>query len=415
MSEIILPQLPPSCKPLQFASLDSLAFAGGVPVLRATLKQEFSDFRVAEQLAYQFSGEGEHLCICVEKTNHSTVDVVKRLCRLCAVSQAAIGYAGMKDRRAITKQWFSLHLAEDQETGLAEFESESLRIVARHRNARKIKIGSHKSNHFRIRLRNCQGPQAEFETRLNRIKAEGVPNYFGKQRFGRELSNLTQVQSLMESVAGGAGTEATATRVLPGQKFKRGMLFSAARSYLFNQLLSLRLEQGSWNQYLPGDVLNLNGSNRSFVLKNESEWDQLLQRRLESFDIHITGLLPGLTDAKDNYASSGKTADIEEAVCKQFTLLTEGLRYFGVQASRRALRFCPIDLRWQWTESELDESSEGACDLLLDFSLVKGAYATSLLRELCDAIEPEQQQNSNNDRNQAAIDQQVATRGFSLE
>ncbi len=376
---------------MEFASLDNLAFAYGFPVLQATLKREFADFRVDEQLGFQFSGEGEHLCICVEKTNYSTVDVARRLSQLCGVSQSAIGYAGMKDRRAVAKQWFSLQLAEDQETGLAKFESKALRIVDQCRNARKIKIGSHKSNHFRIRLRNCQGLQAEFEARLNRINSGGVPNYFGEQRFGQELSNLTQVQSLMESVLRGGGAEATATKALLRQKFKRGMLFSAARSYLFNQLLSVRVEQGSWNHYLPGDVLNLDGTNCSLVLNNELEWDQLLQRRLESFDIHITGLLPGLVDTKDKYVSSGKAADIEDAVCKQFALLTEGLRYFGLRASRRALRHSPIDLGWQWTESELAESRGGAYDLLLDFSLVKGAYATSLLRELCDTIEPKQQ------------------------
>ena len=119
---------------------------------------------------------------------------------------------------------------------------------------------------------------------------------------------------------------------------------------------------------------------RSFVLKEQDEWDAILQQRLEDFDIHITGPLPGEIDSKDKYVSYGKAADIEDAVCKEFNTLLVGLRHFGLQAARRPLRFRPIDLTWEWLQSE---QSEGSSDLLLDFSLGKGAYATSLLRELC--------------------------------
>jgi len=163
------------------------------------------------------------------------------------------------------------------------------------------------------------------------------------------------------------------------------MLFSAARSYLFNQLLSRRLELGNWNAYTAGDVLNLAGTDRSFALATGVEWDWSLQQRLEDFDIHITGPLPGEVDPKDKYISSGEAADIEEAVCKQFKTLLAGLRHFGLKTARRPLRFRPIDLAWEWQKSE---QKDGASNLLLDFSLGKGAYATSLLRELCVTREP---------------------------
>jgi tRNA pseudouridine13 synthase len=209
-----------------------------------------------------------------------------------------------------------------------------------------------------------------------------VPNYFGSQRFGRDLSNIKQVQSWMGAAldAGSGSVIDSSAASIPKQRFKRSMLFSAARSYLFNQLLSHRLERGNWNGYLHGDVLNLNGTNRSFALGAEVEWDSVLQQRLEDFDIHITGPLPGEVDPKDKYVSYGEAADIEEAVCKQFTTLLAGLRHFGLKTARRPLRFRPIELNWEWQQSE---QIQGASNLLLDFSLGKGAYATSLLRELC--------------------------------
>jgi tRNA(Glu) U13 pseudouridine synthase TruD len=132
-------------------------------------------------------------------------------------------------------------------------------------------------------------------------------------------------------------------------------------------------------------VLNLDGTNRSFALETGVEWDPVLQQRLEDFDIHITGPLPGENDPKDKYVSYGEAADIEEAVCKQFTTLLAGLRHFGLKTARRPLRFRPIDLKWEWLQSE---HTDGASDLLLDFSLGKGGYATSLLRELCVTREP---------------------------
>lgn len=373
-----------------FSGLDSLAFAIGKPTLEATLKQEFTDFRVDEQLSFTFTEKGEHAYLWVEKIDRSTVDVAKKLSEVTGVRGSEIGYSGMKDRRAETRQWFSIKLPADREAELAACESDSLRIIETHRNSRKLKIGSHRSNHFRVLLRDCDGSRIEFEQRLAQIEASGVPNYFGSQRFGRDLSNLTQVQAWMSAeLAAGMDVDSgsNASTPIPKQRFKRSMLFSAARSYLFNQLLSRRLELGNWNTYIVGDVLNLAGTERSFALEAGVEWDTILQQRLEDFDIHITGPLPGEIDSKDKYVSYGEAADIEDAVCKQFSTLLAGLQHFGLKAARRPLRFRPIDLTWEWLQSE---QADGASDLLLDFSLGKGAYATSLLRELCVTREPGQ-------------------------
>jgi|FLOH01.1.fsa_nt_gi tRNA pseudouridine13 synthase len=379
----------------QFVGLDALAYVHEPPPLSASLKQQFSDFRVDEELGFAFTEQGEHVCINIKKTDLSTIEVAKRLSEVTGARKSSIGYAGMKDKRGECTQWFSVQLTELEERALQNFESPSLQILETHRNSRKIRIGSHKSNHFQIRLRDCIGQQSEFDDRLSRIKREGVPNYFGSQRFGWQMSNMTQVQALMISELD-KSVPADADSTVSKKRFKRGMLYSAARSYLFNQLLSQRLESRSWNTYLPGDVLNLNGTDRCFVLPDGAEWDQELQQRLDQFDIHITGVLPGLIDMKDKYVSRGESADIEEAVCKQYDTLLEGLKRCGLQASRRAFRFLPSELKWQWIDAGDENENEnenadknensntgGAQDLILDFSLPKGAYATSLLRELC--------------------------------
>lgn len=362
----------------EFATLDSLAYAFGPSGLGATIKQEFVDFRVDEELGFECTGQGEHLYLRVRKQDLSTTDVAKRLQALARLPPTAIGYAGMKDRRGDCTQWFSVQLPSEDESRINAFEDTGLTVLETRRNGRKLKIGSHKQNHFQIRLRNCQGDPARFAERLSQIRAAGVPNYFGEQRFGRELSNLVQVQALMEAVLGNGNVGER--RREGGQHFKLGMLYSAARAYLFNQVLSERVETGSWATYLCGDVPNLAGTDRCFNVA-EGAWDETLQRRLRDFDIHLTGPLAGMVDPKDKYISKGKAADIEEAVLGQYPTLVKGLVRCGLVAARRPLRFMPGQLQWEW------ESRDTLC---LRFALPRGCYATSLLREICNVFSQDQ-------------------------
>ena len=347
--------------------LQDLDYAQARPSLRATLKQEITDFCVDEKLGFAFTGAGEHLCLRLKKTDLTTLAVAERIATLTGISMADIGYAGIKDRRAECTQWFSLQRAPAAEGRIDAIENTDLTILETQRNGRKIKIGSHKGNRFRIRLRQCVGVQSAFDHALEAIKQHGVPNYFGGQRFGRQMTNITQLLELI--AAAGAQTRPQ------GQRYKRSMLYSAGRAYLFNQLLSARLHCGNWNQYVTGDVLNLDGTSRYFLLQGFEDWDENLQRRLDSFDIHISGPLAGITDPKDKYLSSGEAADIEDAVLKQFPALVNGLCHFGLKAARRALRFTAGELEWSWLD---------AGDLELRFVLGRGSYATSLLREICD-------------------------------
>lgn len=351
-----------------------LSYVGGEPELEAILKQKFSDFQVDEELGFELAGKGDHLWLNLRKTDLSTTDVARGLAERCGVQLKTIGYSGMKDRRGKCTQWFSMPLSSQDEAKLASVEDDFVEVLKTQRNTRKLKIGSHKFNHFKILLRNCVGLRSDFERRLSSIKSLGAPNYFGSQRFGRNMSNMAQVDALMEKAL---KPEADAAE-LRGQlgRAKRGMLFSAARSYVFNQLLSRRIDNGTWNSYVAGDVLNLDGTSRFFVPQETEVWDSELQRRLEEFDIHISGPLAGKKDSKDRYASSGEAADMEEVVLKEFELIVNGLAHFDVLAARRSLRFLPVDLRWNWMDSD-------SSDLLVEFKLPRGTYATSLLREVC--------------------------------
>lgn len=351
----------------EIADPDALAYVAGKPAGQAKLKAQAADFRVDEVLGFTPSGSGEHLFIQIRKTNLSTTEVAKLLSKQLRIPGRSIGYAGMKDRRAETTQWFSVVLEEAREAGLDRLQQAGLEILQLHRNSRKLKTGSHKANAFTIMLRGFTGSQEEVDLRLARLQELGVPNYFGQQRFGRELSNLKQLQ---RHVAEQSALEAQG-------RVSRGMLYSAARAWVFNHLLSRRLQMGNWNRYLEGDVLNLAGTQRSFVV-DPGAWDDTLQRRLEELDIHITGVLPGEQSEQDKYATRGEPADIETVVLEEFASLVAALNRWGLKADRRPLRFRVDDLRWQWlSEQELE----------LAFTLPRGAYATSLLREVCQLTE----------------------------
>lgn len=354
----------------QFSDPEALAYASGKPSASAQIKQEPEDFKVDEELGFEPTGEGEHLYLRIAKRNLSTTDVASLLSRSLNVATKDIGYAGMKDRRAVTSQWFSVKSPRQDIEDLSQLNlppGATVDVVESVRNQRKLKIGSHRLNHFQILLSKLDGDKTEVEKRLGWLRDNGFPNYFGNQRFGKNLSNLEQVQKLFDE------TKADQDTARKPNRKRTSMLFSAARSYLFNHILSERIGQDCWNKYVPGDVLNLDGTSRNFNV-DLGAWDSELEQRLETMDIHPTGLLCGIQSDKDNYVTYAQAADIENAIVASFPSLAEGLQRHGLQAARRPLRTRVTELRWQWTEDQ---------SLSLHFSLPRGAYATSLLRELC--------------------------------
>ena len=352
---------------------DNWAYLHGEPQISATVKHSAEDFVVLEELGFEPSDQGEHLFLRLQKRNLTTSQVADKLASTLGVSRLDVGYAGMKDRRALATQWFSVLLPAGRENKLSGLESEDLTILDSRRNARKLKTGVHKGNHFVLRLRNICGDRGQLEDRLERLLRSGVPNYFGQQRFGRELSSLHQVRQLM--VAADHDVRDSGITARPGRQ-RRGLLYSAARSYLFNHILSARLREQSWNRYLEGDVLALDGTKRLFTVE-PYRWNGCLQERLDALDIHPTGCLAGSQQAGQRYGTRGIAADMEKRVLAHFPELVDGLIRHGLRSGRRALRFRPQALRWSWPAGN---------ELLLEMTLPAGAYATSLLREICQQM-----------------------------
>lgn len=333
-------------------SLPAWPCAWGEPPLRAQLKQTPADFEVEEVLGFEPDGDGEHCWLWIEKEGLNTPDAAQRLARFAGLREADIAWAGLKDRQARTRQWFSLHLL-NREVDWDQWNDPALRILRRERHSRKLRRGTHRGNRFGITLRQLRGDLATLEQRLQRIDSEGVPNYFGPQRFGRDGRNLVLARRWVEQ----------------GQpRLKRqqqGLHLSTLRSLLFNTVLAARVADGSWQRALPGELFILDGSGSVF----SEALDETLQQRLDSGDIHPSGPLCGRSQ---RIAPSGAAAELEQHALAGSEALVAALVQAGLAAERRSLRLRPGALQWQLQADTLQ----------LWFTLPSGCFATALLREL---------------------------------
>ncbi|MCB1648066.1 MAG: tRNA pseudouridine(13) synthase TruD [Pseudomonadales bacterium] len=333
----------------------SLAYASGRPACSAVFKHSPEDFQVTEDLGFELTGDGEHCCVQVCKRGLSTQEVVRHLSRLAGVREHDVGYAGLKDRQGLCTQWFSVYMP-GRSLEADTLSAPGIEVVTLTRNSRKLRRGSHRSNGFRIVLRELAGttPQA-LEQALHTVAAMGVPNYFGEQRFGLENRNVDEARRLFSG----------ALRLRKG--YRRGMLISSARSFVFNQILSRRVLEGNWNAYLDGDVMNLDGSGSVFT---PAEWDATLQERLREFDIHPTGALWG----RGELPTHAEAGALERDIAQQHPDLCQGLENMGLRQERRSLRLPVRELQWQFLDGKTLE---------LGFALPPGSYATTVLREIC--------------------------------
>lgn len=337
-----------------------LPTAHGTAPLTGRLRTRDEDFVVDEELGYAASGEGEHRLLQVRKRGLNTQDVVRRLARHAGVSPAAIGFAGLKDRHAVTTQHFSVQLPGRPDPDWAALADETLEVLSVERHHRKVRRGTLRANRFVIRVRDVQGDHASAEQTLRRIAVAGVPNYFGGQRFGRDGGNLQQLDDLFSGRLRRVGRE------------QRSMLLSAARSQLFNAVLAERVADRSWDQGIDGDVMLLEGAWRQFRYDPD---DASIGERLAALDVHPSGPLYGRPSRA--LQTSGAASRIEEAVFDRQPAWCAGLQRLGVDADRRALRMRVDELTWEWIEA----------DLRLGFRLPAGSYATAVLRELVAATE----------------------------
>ena len=338
------------------------AYAAGPPPVAGLLRHRPEDFVVDEVLGFEPDGEGEHVLVRLQKRGANTDWAARQLARLAGVRPAAVGYAGLKDRHAVTSQWFSVQLAGRGEPDWSALAGEGLEVLAAARHRRKLRRGALAGNRFELVLRQLSGETGELEGRLQTVVERGVPNYFGAQRFGRGGGNLERAEALF------------AGRLHERNRTRRGLYLSAARSFLFNQVLSRRVAEGSWDRALTGEVLVLAGS-RSFFLAETP--DAETERRLAEGDIDPSGPLWG----RGELPSRGAARELEEAVVEPFPLFREGLEAAGMDQERRPLRLRPEGL-----EGGLED---GGRSLRLRFTLPAGAYATTVLRELVATDEAE--------------------------
>ncbi|MGR1215505.1 tRNA pseudouridine(13) synthase TruD [Metapseudomonas otitidis] len=331
--------------------------AHGEALGQAVLKAVAEDFQVDEVLDIPLAGEGEHLWLWVEKRGLNTEEAARRIARAAGVPLRAISYAGLKDRQALTRQWFSLHLPGKSDPDLASAEGETLRILRQVRHKRKLQRGAHSANGFTLRLTALQADPAALEARLKTLAAVGVPNYFGLQRFGHEGGNLLQARHFAEQ------------RVLPEQRNLRSRLLSAGRSYLFNRVLAARVANGNWNQAQVGDLLAFTDS-RSFFPAGEAE---CADPRLAILDLHPTGPLWGQGDSP----AGGSTQALEQSMALAEPALRDWLVEAGMAHERRILRLPIGGLTWHYPGPDV---------LQLEFVLPAGCFATAVVRELVDLV-----------------------------
>src|SRR5215469_14573945 len=218
------------------------------PLGPGRLRAEPEDFLVEELLGFEAAGAGQHVLLKVRKRNANTQWIAGELARACGCRQGDVGYAGLKDRRAVATQWFTVpqsRLAPQDWVGVRSGEYE---VLEAHRHSRKLPRGALAGNRFVIRVRGTAVDEASLASRLADIERRGVPNYFGPQRFGKGGANLERLSADLRSL----------------KQPERGFILSAARSLVFNAVLAERVGDGSWERLEPGDLANLDGRGSVF-------------------------------------------------------------------------------------------------------------------------------------------------------
>ncbi len=304
----------------------------------ATLKLLNEDFIVTELPLQLPSGEGEHLWLDIEKNGANTAFVAQQLAEAAGVQERDVGYAGLKDRYAVTRQWFSIYLPKGETPELTLLQHPEFKVLSQSRHVKKLRPGDLQGNRFRIVLRDVTGDRDAIEANLRAVASHGVPNYFGAQRFGHGGGNVEQGRAML------------AREIRVRNPKKKGIYLSAVRSFVFNEVLALRIQKGLWGQTLPGDVMDEAG--------------------------RPTGPLWG----RGRVIATDQAQALENGVAERHATLCHGMEHAGLDQERRALVASPVDMSWEWPQAN---------QLVLAFSLPAGNYATCVLNEILRATEPD--------------------------
>lgn len=318
----------------------------------ALFKSTPEDFQVDELVNTEFTGEGEHILLHIEKRGMTTEEVVKSLARLINKPTKLISYAGLKDRQALATQWLSVHAPGETIDGIESLEAPGWKVVDSARHNKKLRPGYLTGNRFKVRLRELTNAE-DLIQRIEQVKQSGVPNYFGEQRFGREGGNLIRAEEMLVQ------------KRKVKDRFLKGMYCSAARSWLFNLILAQRVTQNSWNKALAGDVMQLSGSNSIFC---PEEISPEIERRILEKDISPASPLSG----KGKNPASGQALELINTVYSHWQSWLQGLESQGLELAWRANILHVEDFQYTLNDQTMD----------LSFNLPAGTYATTLLREL---------------------------------
>lgn len=331
-----------------------LPVAHGAPPLAGRFRVEPEDFSVEEVLGFDADGSGNHVLLLVEKRDANTGWVAAELARAAHIAPREVGVSGQKDRRAVARQSFSLPWPVNVPVDAClAFAGEGYRVLAAQRHGRKLRPGSHRANRFVIRVREVAGERAAIEARLALLRSDGVPNYFGPQRYGRGQANL---DSARDWAAG---------RMAPRARAQRGFALSTARSELFNRVLAERVRRGDWNRLVPGEAVILDGR-RSFFRADAI--DAALVERCAAMDLHPSGPLWG----RGPLEVGGEVLALEESVAASEPALRSLLEAEGMEQERRSLRLPVRSFEWRFADDSL----------FLSFELPRGTFATSVLHEI---------------------------------
>jgi tRNA pseudouridine13 synthase len=347
--------------------LPELSFLHGKPESTGLLRSQPSDFKVFEQLPFSPCGEGEHLFVYIRKTGANTVFVARELAKYFSIKEQLVSYAGLKDRFAVTEQWFGVHVPGKKEYDLSDLTIEGVEILSYKRHNKKLRTGALTGNRFELILRNVTQLKALHE-RWQNIIEQGVPNYFGEQRFGIDGGNLDRALALF------SGTKIK-------DKKKRGMYLSAARSCIFNHIISERIKEKTFTQLQVGDVLMLAGTQSVFHL---NEVDDNIKQRFSEKDVDITASMWGTGELM----TTDEPKALELKIADNHSEFSQGLPRFGLKQERRRIRLVANDADIEVLTHETSPNEVSANDSLstvkISFTLAAGSYATTVLRELID-------------------------------
>lgn len=343
--------------------ISKLIYPYGTPSISGQLKSQAEDFKVTEELAFEVGGttgeqgKGEHLLLFIEKSMMTTFDLIDRVAKDFGIKPRDIGYCGLKDKVAVTRQWLSLHLP-GQMNRLKYPVVSDYKILDQAWHNKKLRPGTHRFNHFEVIIRDIDSCPETTLKQIDKIRVQGMANYFGVQRFGQQGDNFEQAVRVFGN--------ARRTRKL--SRSKRSLYLSALRSYLFNRVLSTRIEQGIWEKPLCGDVFMLSGSHSIF---HEPINDELLER-FKCQDISSTISLYGT----GNRLLQDQALETEDSVLAEFEAAKEILLRQGAKLQMRSTRVAVTD--FQVTFDNKDQV------LYVEARLPRGSFFTTLLDHFID-------------------------------